>query len=168
MSVENKSAKAARIDRILDVVVSFAAVPVLLGALFKLIHTPSANTWLKVGLWTEAGVFFIYGLRYLAFPSEHAATQPVVVPVPQSATAKVDFDSLGLSSDETAKLKEGFQKLGNTIDNLSDLSSAVTATNDYVAKTQSATDELANLSSNINKLNQVYGNMLSAMSSGKQ
>ncbi len=166
MSTESKSAQAAKIDRVLDVVVSLAAVPVLLGALFKLIHTPSANTWLTIGLCTEAGVFLVYALRYLAFPAEHVESFPVVAPAPP-ATAKLDLAGLGLAPDELTKLKEGFQKLGYTVEQLSDLGNAATATNDYIAKTKSAADELAALTGNINKLNQVYGNMLSAMSGNK-
>ena len=60
------------VDRILNIFVSAAAVPVLLGALFKITHAPGADTWLKVGLYTEALVFFFYALLYVFSPPPEA------------------------------------------------------------------------------------------------
>lgn len=65
--------KLKPIDRILEVVYSLAAVPVLLGALFKITHKApfgDPNTWLEVGLYTEAFVFLTFGIRYIFFPPE--------------------------------------------------------------------------------------------------
>ena len=56
------------IDRILNIFVSAAAVPVLLGALFKITHAPGADTWLKIGLYVEAGIFLGYALLYVFLP----------------------------------------------------------------------------------------------------
>ena len=59
------------IDRILEIFYSFAAVPVLLGALFKITHTSpfgSPNGWLYLGLGTEAIVFASFGVLYIFRP----------------------------------------------------------------------------------------------------
>ena len=40
---------------------SWGASIVILGALFKLTHLPSANIWLYIGMGTEVIVFFISG-----------------------------------------------------------------------------------------------------------
>lgn len=63
--------KLRPIDRILEVLYSLAAVPVLLGALFKITHKSpigNPNTWLEVGLYTEAFVFLTFAIRYAFFP----------------------------------------------------------------------------------------------------
>jgi len=73
--------KSRPIDRILNVFVSAAAVPVLLGALFKITHAPGADIWLKVGLYVEALIFLVYALLYaFAPPPEDHAAAPAAAP----------------------------------------------------------------------------------------
>ena len=56
------------IDRILNIGVSAAAVPVLYGALQKILHAPNADFWLKFGLLTECVIFGAYALLYVVSP----------------------------------------------------------------------------------------------------
>ena len=58
-----------KVSRIVDMFVSFAAAVVIWGALQKLLHTPSADFFLKLGLGTEALVFSVYGFLYLYYPA---------------------------------------------------------------------------------------------------
>lgn len=51
-------------ERIINSIVSFGAVPVIVGAYFKLEHLPYAGLLLGVGLVTEAVIFAIYGVMY--------------------------------------------------------------------------------------------------------
>lgn len=135
--------KSRPIDRLLNIFVSAAAVPVLLGALAKITHAEGADTWLKVGLYTEAAIFFVYALLYIFAPPPEAA-------VAEAATAGGELGNPALKSMEKmladaditpanlSKLGAGFQKLGSTVSNISDVGEIVKASGDYAQKTKSA------------------------------
>lgn len=53
-----------KLERTLNAIVSFGAVPVIIGSYFKLEHLPYASLMLGVGLITEACVFALYGIMY--------------------------------------------------------------------------------------------------------
>lgn len=168
------TSKTQKIDRIMDIIVSAAAVPVLLGALFKILHAPGANTWITIGLVTEAGIFALYAIRYILMPVDDQPVETTVrtvvkEEVVQKPTAPAfDFASLGLSTNEVEKIKEKFVKIGDEhagqlekfYSQLSDASSSlVNSTTDA----QKAQKELSTLADNLGKLNEVYGKMLTAM-----
>ena len=102
------------IDRILNILVSAAAVPVLLGALFKITHAPGADTWLKIGLYVEAGIFLGYALLYVFSPPPEAP-MATAAPVETGNPALKSMDKMLQEADITPtnlkKLSEGFQKL---------------------------------------------------------
>jgi|GEM_PF-3812184 len=168
------TSKTQKIDRIMDVIVSAAAVPVLLGALFKILHAPGANTWITIGLVTEAGIFALYAIRYILMPVDDLPVETTVHKVIKEevvatkAAPAFDFASLGLSTNEVEKIKEKFVKIGDEhagqlekfYTQLSDASSSlVNSTTDA----QKAQKELSTLADNLGKLNEVYGKMLTAM-----
>jgi gliding motility-associated protein GldL len=140
------------IDRILNILVSAAAVPVLLGALFKITHAPGADLWLKIGLYTEAAIFLGYALLY------------VIAPPPEGpmATATADSDNPALKSMDKMlaeaditptnlkKLGEGFQKLGATVTGISEVGDVVKSTSDFGAKTKEATAAITSMSAAFN------------------
>jgi len=133
-----------KISKIVDVFVSIAAAVVIYGALQKILHSPAADIWLKIGLITEALVFLAYGVLYLIYPAvdEHGG-----------AHAKPSSDVLGsldkamLAADITPtnlnRLGEGFKKLNTTITNMNDITDVVAATGDYTQKTKEVTQALA-------------------------
>ena len=57
----------SNISKWMDVAVSVAAAAVIFGALQKILHTPIADLWLKIGLYTECGVFLLYGILYMIY-----------------------------------------------------------------------------------------------------
>ncbi len=135
------------IDRILNIFVSAAAVPVLLGALFKITHAPGADIWLKVGLYTEAAVFLAYAILYLVAPPPEAAI-PVVEPVNNNSALK-SMDKMLLEADITPtnlkRLGEGFNKLGTSVQGISDVSDVVKSTSDFSNKTKEATNAMGSM-----------------------
>lgn len=172
MSTGKKSTKV-KVDNVLDVVVSAAAVPILLGALFKITHAPGADIWIKAGLYTEAGVFLLYAIKSWLYPETHdyesehiVAAQPIV----QQPSVKVEFSDLGLSGEQIGKLKADFLSLGSSIEqfgqNLGDIKEVSQTLLSGTANAKKTQDELAAMADNLGKLNQVYGNMLNAMSGG--
>ena len=135
--------KSRPIDRLLNIFVSAAAVPVLLGALAKITHAAGADTWLKVGLYTEAAIFFVYALLYIfAPPPEDGVVATAAAPGEVGNPALKSMEKMLAEADITpanlSKLGAGFQKLGSTVSNISDVSEIVKASGDYAQKTKSA------------------------------
>jgi gliding motility-associated protein GldL len=141
------------IDRILNILVSAAAVPVLLGALFKITHAPGADTWLKIGLYVEAGIFLSYALLYVFAPPPEAHV-PAVAPVETGNPALKSMDKMLQEADITPanlkKLGEGITKLGTTAGGLSEIGDVVKTTNEFGIKTKEATNAIANMSTAFN------------------
>ncbi len=227
--------KLRPIDRILEVLYSLAAVPVLLGALFKITHKSpigDPNTWLEVGLYTEAFVFLTFALRYAFFPpkkvdelgnsaDDNGHDRVIVtgsgggsvisggnlqgVPavavaggggstyVPQGQMDRL-FQHTDITPESIQKLSDGFKSLENTLSKLSSASGSIVNTDEYAQKMQEATTslnnlntfygklseasaaiadsaedaqktqkEMAALATNLAKLNQIYGGMITAM-----
>ncbi|MCW3093881.1 MAG: gldL [Ferruginibacter sp.] len=141
------------IDRLLNIFVSAAAVPVLLGALFKITHAPGADSWLKIGLYTEALVFFFYALLYVFSPPPEGHA-PIAVPVEPGNPALKSLDKMLQDADITPtnlkRLSEGFSKLGVTAGGLSDIGDVVKSTNEFGTKTREATAAVASMATALN------------------
>ncbi len=157
------------IDRILNVFVSAAAVPVLLGALFKITHAPGADIWLKVGLYTEAAVFLAYALLYwLAPPPEPG--MPVAAPAEGNSALK-SMDKMLQEADITPtslkRLGEGFNKLGTTVSGISDVSDVVKSTSDFSTKTKEATNAISTMATAFSSSAQTMASFNNASESAK-
>ena len=118
-----------KVSRIVDIFVSLGAAVVIVGALFKLEHWKGADEMLIVGLGTEAIIFTIYGLLYLRYPaiddhqvklagSEQMSSNPALKSMEKMLT---DAD---ITPANLTKLSSGFQKLGSTVDKMSDIGDA--------------------------------------------
>ena len=142
------SGQSRPIDRILNIFVSAAAVPVLLGALFKITHAPGADVWLKIGLWTESIIFLGYALLYVFAPPPEAP-MAVAAPVETGNPALKSMDKMLNEADITPvtlkKLGEGFQKLGVTVNSMGEIGDVVKSTGDFSAKTKQATEALGSM-----------------------
>jgi gliding motility-associated protein GldL len=135
------------IDRILNVGVSAAAVPVLFGALQKILHSPSADMWLKIGLYTECAIFAAYALLYVISPPPEA---PIAVEAKVMGDSPLkSMDKMLLEADITPtnlkKLGEGFNKLGASVSGISDVSDVVKSTSDFSNKTKEATTAIGTM-----------------------
>jgi gliding motility-associated protein GldL len=138
------------IDRILNVAVSAAAVPVLYGALQKILHSPSADLWLKIGLYTECAIFAAYALLYLIAPPKEADLSGLANLAPANNNpAMAKMDKMMLDADITpatlSKLGDNFKKLGGTVSQMSDITNVVAATGDFTTKTQEAATALGTM-----------------------
>ncbi|MFC4262498.1 gliding motility protein GldL [Ferruginibacter yonginensis] len=139
----------SNISKWMDVGVSVAAAVVIYGALQKILHTPSADLLLKIGLITEAVIFLAYGVMYMIYPSvkEDYETKTVVA---AGNPALNNMDKMLQDADITPtnlkKLGEGFQKLGATVTGISDVSDVVKSTSDFSKKTQEATAAISSMS----------------------
>jgi len=140
-----------KVSKWFDVGVSIAASAVIFGALQKILHTPIADLWLKIGLYTEAIIFLGYGVLYLIFP----AIDDQEVHLPGGAKAEnpaLDtMDKMLQEADITPanlkRLGEGFQKLGSTVGNMHEIGDVVKSTSDFSAKTKEATTAIGSMAS---------------------
>jgi gliding motility-associated protein GldL len=138
-----------KISKYVDVAVSFGASLVIWGALRKITHASDAETWLWIGLTTEAAIFALYGVLYLIFPAvkDNAAREETVVEAitPQGRVLG-QMDKALMEADITPanlnRLSEGFKKLNTTISNMNDITDVVAATGDYTQKTREVTSAL--------------------------
>jgi gliding motility-associated protein GldL len=202
----------------MNFVYGWGAAIVIVGALFKILHLPGANEMLSVGLLTEAAIFIISSFEpvhqepdwSLVYP-ELAGGEPTKKASTGSAGGSVSqqLDSLLSQAKVGPELIEslglGLQSLSSNVKEMSSLSNAAVATNEYVDATHKATQnmgsiadssavvsdslgsfssslsnvmnnlsdseaataqfksEITDLNKNLSNLNNIYGNMLSAM-----
>ena len=125
----------SNVSKWMDVGVSIGAAAVIFGALQKILHTPIADTWLKIGLYTEAVIFLVYGVLYLIYPAvkeeyEGKAKATAAVSGPLKTMEKM-LEEADITPTNLKKLGEGFQKLGTTVSGISDVSDVVKSTADF-------------------------------------
>jgi gliding motility-associated protein GldL len=139
-----------KVSKWFDVGVSIAAAAVIFGALQKILHTPIADLWLKIGLYTEAIIFLGYGVLYIIFPA--IDDQEVHLPGGQKPVENPALNSMDkmlqdadISPTNLKKLGEGFQKLGTTVGNMNDIGDVVKTTGDFSAKTKEATTAIGTM-----------------------
>jgi len=134
-----------KVSRIVDMFVSFAAAVVIWGALQKLLHTPSADFFLKLGLGTEALVFSVYGFLYLYYPAiADSSLKPINENTGNPALKSMEkmLEEADITPTNLGKLSAGFQKLGTTVEKMGEISDVVKATGDYTQKTKEAAHAL--------------------------
>ncbi len=135
-----------KVSRVVDILVSIGAAVVIWGALQKLLHTPLADFFLKVGLGAESLIFLGYGVLYMSYPAiddqqVKLANGDKGVNPALKAMEKMLQDA-DITPANLDKLSSGFQKLGVTVDQMGEISDAVIATSDYSQKTREATHAL--------------------------
>jgi gliding motility-associated protein GldL len=143
----------SKLSKWMDVGVSLAAAVVIYGALQKILHTPSADMLLKIGLITEAVIFALYGIMYAIFPpvkeEYEGAAMKAAISAGNPALQSMDkmLQDADITPTNLKKLGEGFQKLGTTVAGISEVGDVVKSTSDFSKKTQEATTALGSMSS---------------------
>lgn len=127
-------------NRLVNVIVCVGAAVVIFGAWAKILHKSFADVMLTVGLLTEAAIFIIYAI--LPPPDQGAPAAPATVEGDRGNPALKSMEKMLQEADITpanlSKLSAGFQKLGTTVTNMSEVGDIVKATGDYTQKTQAA------------------------------
>jgi gliding motility-associated protein GldL len=157
-----------KVSKWMDVAVSLAAAVVIFGALQKILHTPIADLFLKIGLYTEAAIFFMYGVIYIKAPiiADHAHAAPSKSASPLEAMDKMMKDA-DITPANLKKLSEGFQKLGTTVAGISDVSEVVKSTSDFGTKTKEATAAIGSMSAAFTASATTMGSFNNAAESAK-
>ncbi|MFM1913050.1 MAG: hypothetical protein RIR51_888 [Bacteroidota bacterium] len=145
-----------KLEKNINVIASFGAAVVIIGALFKILHWNNANIMLMVGMFVEAGIFIMFGYLYLkAEPEKQYDWEKVYPELADGAksnkerTAGVDRLAAmdGLTPDMVEKLSKSLKGLAATADSLQEITKAAGATNAFV-------DSLTNSSASLGQLNQ--------------
>jgi len=136
-------------------VYGWGAAVVIIGALFKIMHWPGADGMLIAGLGTEALIFFISVFEpihaeydwTLVYPElagvEPTEKKPKAVSVSQQldkmlADAKVGPELIG-------SLGTGLKSLSDNVKDMSSLSSATVATNEYTSNISKASKAIESI-----------------------
>jgi gliding motility-associated protein GldL len=134
----------SNISKWMDVAVSVAASVVIFGALQKILHTPIADLFLKIGLYTEAAIFLMYGILYAKYDAVKEDFEGHEAK-PMASMDKMLKDA-DINPSLLKKLGEGFQKLNTTVAGMSEVSDVVKSTNDFGNKAKEATTAMTNMS----------------------
>lgn len=139
----------SKVSKWVDVGVSFGASIVILGALFKIVHHPLADTFLWVGLIAEAVIFAIYGLLYMIYPpvkdASHDEEQFSVSGLKSRATLGAMDKMLAeadITPDTMKRLGDGFKQLNTTVTGMNGIGDTINATADFTNKTREVTGQL--------------------------
>jgi gliding motility-associated protein GldL len=162
----------SNISKWMDVGVSVAAAAVIFGALQKILHTPVADLWLKIGLYTEAVIFLLYGVLYMVFPpvkEEYEGSMKMAAATGNPALNNMDkmLQEADITPANLKRLGEGFQKLGTSVAGISDVSDVVKSTSDFSKKTQEATVALGSMSTAFTSSAATMGSFSNAAESAK-
>jgi gliding motility-associated protein GldL len=139
----------SRVSKWVDVGVSFGAALVIWGALRKITHAPDADTWLWIGLTTEAIIFTLYGILYAVYPAVKEAGHDEEQFSVAGAKTRAAFGAMDkmlaesdINPDTMKRLGDGFKQLNTTVTGLSGITDTVKATGDFTAKTREVTGHL--------------------------
>lgn len=127
---------------LVNIVVCVGAAIVLVGAWSKLLHKPFADTMLTVGLLTEAFIFIVYA--FLPPPASGPVMEPLKVQTGNPAMASLEkmMHEAEINPTNLQKLSAGFQKLGTTVEKMSEIGDVVKSTGDFTASTKGASEAM--------------------------
>jgi hypothetical protein len=94
-------------EKIMNTVYSFAAGVVIFGAWAKLEHKDYGSVALTVGLLTETGIFFLYGLSEWSKKQEEptrSAIQPTPMQSPATLSSAGPYAGQSSDAEQTAEL----------------------------------------------------------------
>lgn len=134
-------------NRLVNVVVCVGAAVVIFGAWSKILHKSFADIMLTVGLLTEALIFLVYAILPPpdAAPVDHSHDKGA-----KPAAPEIDWDAF---KTDLSKMSSNFQKLGTTVNQITDLGDVVKSTGDFSSKAKEAATALGHVSTAVNQTN---------------
>ncbi len=139
----------SKVSKWVDVGVSFGAALVIWGALRKITHASDADTWLWIGLTTEAIIFTLYGVLYAVYPAVKDASHDEEQFSVAGAKSRATFGAMDkmlveadITPDTMKRLGDGFKQLNTTVIGMNGLTDTIAATSDFAAKTREVTGHL--------------------------
>jgi len=171
---------------IMPKVYGIGAAVVIVGALFKIQHYPGAGVMLGIGLTTEAIIFFLS-----AFEPPHAEPDwskvypeladdysgPVNKPAVRAAGGKEDnvaqkldhmLESAKIGPELIESLGKGMSNLANNVKQMSGLSNAAVATEEYSKNVSTASKSLVDMSKSYAQTASAMSEMANASGDAKE
>jgi gliding motility-associated protein GldL len=146
------------LEKSINVVASFGAAVVIIGALFKIVHWEGANEMLMVGMFTEAAIFILFGVLYIQAKPEKEYNWENVYPelVGGEAVARPAGNGLaslanqpGLGADVIENLTKSLKGLTETANSLQEITKATGAANDFVQSLNTSSASLGTLNKTV-------------------
>ncbi len=161
-----------KVTKWFDIFVSIAAAVVIYGALQKLLHSDIADIMLKIGLTVEAVIFLGYGVLYIIYPAidDHEVHLPGKEEKENTALKSMEkmLGEADITPASLSKLSAGFQKLGTTVTQISEVGDVVKSTSDFSNKTKEATIALGSIKDAANVASQSLAGFHGASDSTKE
>jgi len=180
-----------------NLVIGVGAAVVMVGALMKITSHPLGNTFITIGLLTEAGLFLMLGLLppekdyywdklYPGLDKYNASIAPLTAGGSAAASRGLDADvvehKLGGMLDELQTMSKSlgslkalqevdFSETSKQLKGMNNfygrMQEAMQNINDSVEDTKAYKEQMSALNRNLSSLNGVYGNVLNAFSVNK-
>ncbi len=151
------------LEKSINVVASFGAAVVIVGALFKIVHWTGANEMLMVGMFTEAAIFILFGVLYLQAKPDKEYNWEKVYPelaegapaVKRSSTESFSIlaNQPSLGADVVENLTKSLKGLTETANSLQEISKATGATQEFVNSLNSSSQSLGALNRTVGEAN---------------
>jgi gliding motility-associated protein GldL len=125
-------------NKLVNIIVCVGAAIVIVGALFKIQHWKGSEYLLPIGLLTEAFIFLVY-----AFLPPPDAGHVEAKPATTIKAPEIDWDTF---KTDLSKMSGNFQKLGTTVNQMTELGDVVKSTGDFGNKAKEAAVALGNVS----------------------
>lgn len=138
------------------------AAVVIVGALFKIMHWPGADTMLIIGMGTEAVIFCVSAFEPIHQEVDWTLVYPELAGMEAEEKSKEVKGTVSQQLDkmlEEAKvgpeligsLGSGLKNLSENVKGMSDISKATVATGEYTENVQKASKSLEGVSASYNK-----------------
>jgi gliding motility-associated protein GldL len=162
--------------KVMAYVYGWGASIVIIGALFKIMHWPGANAMLIAGLGTEALIFFISVFEpihaeydwTLVYP-ELAGIEPSEKKQKSTGTVSQQLDKMlaeaKVGPELIGSLGNGLKSLSDNVKDMSSLSSATVATNEYTANISKASKAIESIGTSSNEISTSMANFAGGLSS---
>ncbi|RSK30269.1 type IX secretion system motor protein PorL/GldL [Hymenobacter metallilatus] len=172
-------------DSVMPKIYGIGAAVVIIGALFKILHLPGADLMLIIGLGTEAVIFFLSAFQpnpkevdwALVYPELSEGYDPSTNSnkfVEQNngtgLTRKLDdmLKDANVTPEAIASLGQGLNRLSTTTQQLSTLSDATSATDEYTTKVRNAAQSLERINESYSATAQAMTAMADATNDARE
>ncbi len=159
----------------------WGAALVIIGALFKIEHWPFASLFLVIGLSTEAIIFFFSAFEpphedpdwSLVYPElatgDRAEGDEFKKEDQRSVTEQLDdmLESARIEPELIESLGNGMRTLSDQAKHLTDISSAASATNEYVTNIKGASSRVGELSDSYAKASESLVGLTQSADAGR-
>jgi gliding motility-associated protein GldL len=149
--------------KVMAYIYGWGASIVIIGALFKIMHWPFANAMLIAGLGTEAVIFFVSVFEpihaeydwSLVYP-ELAGIEPSEKKAKAQGTISQQLDKMlaeaKVGPELIGSLGNGLKSLSDNVKEMSTISGATVATNEYTANISKASKAIESISSSSSEI----------------